>query len=496
MIKSYKKIFFMKTIINSHRLVLLSILGAIALSGCKKFVQIPPPTTEITGTAVYSNNSSAAAVMTGVYDNMIITNGGLPSGYSSIGYSTGLSSDELIAYDPTNIQQVQFYKNALSSFSQNASNYYFWTELYNEIYVSNAVLEGLGGSTGVTAPVKQQIGGEAKFMRAFLHFYATNLYGDVPLVTTTNYLTNNTIARTPQALVYQQVIADLKDAQAKLPAGFVNALGSSSTERTRPNQGAATAMLARVYLYTAKCDSAEMEATKLINNTAQYSLDTLNGVFLANSTESIWQMQPVQPGFDTWDAYYYVLQSAPGPGAQSVAISPYLINAFEKGDARLTDWVGSINSGGATYYYPYKYKVWQQNLPITEYTMVLRLAEQYLIRAEAKTELGDATAVNDLNVIRNRAGLRNYAGPTDKTSLLTAIMHERQVELFTEWGHRWFDLKRAVSISGIANINTVLGSPGNVCQAKGGTWSSNWALLPIALQELKINSHLTQNPGY
>ncbi len=126
-------------------------------------------------------------------------------------------------------------------------------------------------------------------------------------------------------------------------------------------------------------------------------------------------------------------------------------------------------------------------MPTSEYIMVLRLGEQYLIRAEARAEQNNMSgAIADLNVIRNRAGLFNYTGPSDLQSVLTAILHERQVELFTEWGHRWFDLKRTGS------LNSLLGSPGNICQAKGGTWSPDWALLPIALGEIQTNSHLTQ----
>jgi hypothetical protein len=122
--------------------------------------------------------------------------------------------------------------------------------------------------------------------------------------------------------------------------------------------------------------------------------------------------------------------------------------------------------------------------------MVLRLAEQYLIRAEAEANQGDSTdAMNDLNKIRNRAGLANYSllnnGP-----LLIAILHERQVELFTEWGNRWFDLIRTGA------INAVLGSPGNVCQAKGGVWVSTSELFPIPQSEILDDPNLHQNPGY
>ena len=269
--------------------------------------------------------------------------------------------------------------------------------------------------------------------------------------------------------VYNQIIADLKDAQSKLSTGFVDALGNASTERTRPNQGAATALLARAYLYTKQWVDAEAQATTLINNSSMYSLDdSLSDVFLANSTETIWQIQPTQVGVNTQDAPMYVLKSTPGPG-KGAAMSSYLYNTFESGDYRFRNWVGAFTaSNGAIYHYPYKYKIWQRNQPVTEYIMVLRLAEQYLIRAEARAQQGNIQgAQTDLNTIRIRAGLDSTTA-NDQPSLLTAILHERQVELFTEWGNRWFDLQRT------GNLNSVLGSPGNVCQAKGGTWNPDW----------------------
>ncbi len=471
-----------------HDLVLLLwIISSIC--GCKKFVEINPPFTAITGTTVYSNNTSAAAAMTGIYDNMEANSNGLADGFGSISYFVGLESDELTNYSPTTPPNVEFYSNSLTS-----SNSYFWTELYTEIYAANAVLAGLNSSTSLTDSIKQQLIGEAEFMRAFLHFYATNLYGDVPLVTTTNYQVNNTLSRTPQAQVYQQILSDLTDAQSKLSGNFVNYQGLASPQRIRPNKGAATAMLSRVYLYLGKYDSAIIESSVLINNTTLYSLDTLNGVFLANSNEAIWQLEPVVQGNNTFNAQAFVLISDPGTGPGYVSLSANLASAFELNDQRFANWVGVfVDPSNDTFYFPNKYKVYLQNLSVTEYNMVLRLGEQYLIRAEAEAGSagnGVTAAITDLNVIRLRAGLPPYAGGADQTSVLNAILHERQVELFTEWGSRWFDLRRS------NNLNSLMGSPGNVCAEKGGIWNPDWALMPVPLSEIQVNQHLTQNSGY
>jgi len=126
---------------------------------------------------------------------------------------------------------------------------------------------------------------------------------------------------------------------------------------------------------------------------------------------------------------------------------------------------------------------------MTEYTMVLRLAEQYLIRAEARAQQNNLSAAqSDLNVIRTRAALSPTTANTQST-LLTAILHERQVELFSEWGHRWFDIKRT------GNVDAVMGN-GGACAAKGGVWNTNWQLYPIIQLQLQLNPALVQNSGY
>ena len=155
------------------------------------------------------------------------------------------------------------------------------------IYKSNAIIEGLSSSSGVSENLKNQLMGEAKFVRAFCHFYLVNLWGDVPLILTTDYKTNNSILRTEKGQVYQQIIADLKDAQGLL----ANDYSFSDNQRIRANSAVATALLARVYLYKEDWANAEAEATAVINNTAQYNLEpNLANVFRTTSKEAILQM--------------------------------------------------------------------------------------------------------------------------------------------------------------------------------------------------------------
>ena len=170
--------------------------------------------------------------------------------------------------------------------------------------------------------------------------------------------------------MYTQIISDLKDAQSVLPGDY----NVSSGEKIRPNKWVATALLARVYLYQKDWVDAKSQATTVINNTGLFSLDPdLNSVFLANSSDAIWQLMPVQPGFNTQEGETFILTAAP----QNLSITPSLLGAFENGDNRKTDWIDSIIVGGQTYYFPFKYKIQYSNT-LSEYSMVLRLSEQYL----------------------------------------------------------------------------------------------------------------------
>jgi hypothetical protein len=465
------------------------LLAGLAIAGisCKKFVQVPAPVGSLDGATVFQSNATATAAVSAVYENMMAFNS-ISSGASGLSLLGGLQADELVNYIPSNTNFVQFYTNSLSS--GQVTNSASWIELYKYIYVANAALGGLSGSTAVTPALSQQLTGEGHFIRAFSLFYLTQMYGAVPLPSTTTYQINESLDRTAQDTVMQQVIADLQEAQGLLSAGYVDGTGATTSERTRPDKGAATALLARAYLYVKDWKDAEAQASAVIADNTDYALlPDLNNVFLANSAEAIWQLEPVYPGFNTFDAYYFVMTGAPNP-VNSVAMSPFLLESFEPGDTRRTDWVGSVSAGGTTYYYPFKYKL-GYGKPLSEYLMVLRLAEQYLIRAEARAQQqnisGSTGALADLNVIRARAGLGSYTGAPDQASVLAAILHESQVEMFTEWGHRWFDLCRT------GNITAVMDS---VEPFKGGNWNADWQLYPININELALDQNLSENPGY
>jgi hypothetical protein len=165
------------------------------------------------------------------------------------------------------------------------------------------------------------------------------------------------------------------------------------------------------------------------------------------------------------------------------AITSTLANAFEAGDQRKEMWLKANLINGENWYYPFKYKA-RVSSPITEYLVVLRLAEVVLIRAEARVQQNNLPgAVDDLNMIRKRAGLGNTSAG-NKEEIIQSIEDERQTELFVEWGHRWFDLKRT------NHANAVLGI------LKAPNWQPSDVWYPIPLQEIQRNPALVQNEGY
>ena len=454
---------------------ILLLIFTANLFACKKFIQVDPPINQIGSSAVYTSDATATSVIRGIYSQMS-TDGFASGNQNSFELNSALSSDELV---DNQAGVLPFYTNSLTvnNFANN-----LWSDPYKFINNANALIEGLNNSSGVTSSTKKELTGEAEFVRAFCNFYLVNEFGNVPLILTTNYQQNAVASRTSTAIVYSQIVSDLKAAQNSLSSDF----SFSNGERDQPNLGAATALLARVYLYMGDWKDAETEASLVINNTGTYKLASdLDSVFLANSSEAIWQLQPTTPPINTNEASLLIINSS----NVNYSLNMDLYNAFENGDNRKVKWIGSYFDGTNTYYFPYKYKVLTSQ-PLTEYSMVMRLAEQYLIRAEAEANgagNGLTAAVSDLNIIRNRAGLPNYSGSLSKTSLLTAILHERQVELFTEWGHRWLDLKRTGNVDAVMTI---------VTPQKGGTWKSYQQLYPIPLSDIQNDKNLQQNPGY
>jgi hypothetical protein len=456
-----------------------------ALVGCKKLVSIPEPVNTITTSETFSSDGNATSAVVAIYNDMI-SGDGQQLAYAN-GETTcfmGNSADELLYYDNTNVLMMEIQNNAINANDNGYIDNYLWIPAFYDLYMANGAVAGLEGNTVITPSLQKQLLGEAKFLRAFCNFYLLNTFGNIPLVTTTAWAQTSLLPQASASQVYQLITQDLQDAEGLLASDY----SYSNGERTRANKWAAAALLARVYLYNKNYTGADSAASAVIGNNSMYSLVTdPNGVFLANSQEAIWQLVPNAITLYATPEGYWNIPYPDSNGTPVYYITPTLMNAFDSGDLRQTDWLDSTNYNGSVYYYPYKYKVQQgAQGSVPEYYMVLRLAEQLLIRAEANAQPGGnnlAQAITDINTIRSRAGL----GPTTATTqpqVFAAIQHERQVELFAEWGNRWLDLQRW------GTATTVLTAD------KGFSVPSYQLIYPIPPGEITVDPNLHQNPGY
>lgn len=405
----------------------------------------------------------------------------------------------------------------------NASNPYI-TEMYNlhysTIYSINNALMQMGNAT-ISDATRSAIEGQLKFVRAYLYFELVQYFGDVVLLT--EPLSNPEDAfqytRESQDQVYEQIVADLTDASAKLPASYPP---SSTGKATR---GAALTLLGKVHLTRhqfAEAIAALMPVLSLGYSLVQNYTDVFDPT-KKNGPESIFdiQYQSSQGGNDNgeWSSFIYTF--APRNSADSVtgfaSSSPSgynnpsndIINAYEPGDLRKDASIGlNVHSKETSQVVPYikKYAHPHANVGRTDDNWpVLRYADVLLMLAEAINEQsGPGEAYGYINQVRDRAGLDDVQG-LDQASFRDTVYHERRVELaFENW--RFFDLKRTKTPAELAafmnshgareKASPTISRQGFPFQGIDYIFDQHEYFYPIPNRELLINDKLTQNDGY
>lgn len=375
---------------------------------------------------------------------------------------TDLASDNLEhPNDATALEYRQVDNNAI--LPENGSVSSIWSSLYEGINVANNVIAKIPDMPDMTDAEKNAALGELYFIRALNHFNLVLLFGDVPLKVSPTVGTGALdVPRVATNLVYNQIVDDLLFAEQHL---------SPSAVRVRASKYAATALLARVHLYRGEYALAKEKATDVIDN-GGYAIVPYDEVFEDGSAESIFEIDFTDLNRNRIAEYNFPKSLN---GRREVAPSAGLLASYETDDNR---YATSIAFAGALAY-PIKY----DDLAIgADNFIVLRLAEMYLIRAEAEARLeGDVAAIqDDINVVRTRAGLADTEADTYQ-ELLLAIEQERRVEFAFE-GHRWFDLVRT----------------GRAVELLDNVTNTNQTLFPIPLSEILTNQSpgMTQNNGY
>lgn len=455
---------------NKHILI-WAVMG-LSLVSCKKFVDPGLPQTGLTMEQVFHSDANATSAQLSIYARM--------ERDAFVYYlvkMTGLSSDELVNHSSTPYD-IDLANNDLKP--DNPVVHLVWNMLYKYIYQANAIIGGVQESRHLSEPVKRQLKGEALFVHAFCHYNLLQLFGDVPLITTTNYEVNAVAARQPIDAVLSYIVTELREASVLLDMSYRDGKNALTTERVRPNAAAAAALLARVYMLQGNWLEAERYSTIIINeNSYQLSRDP-EQVFLRSGQEAIWQLMSVVPGYDSYSAAFLLFNDAP----HDISVQPSLVNIFHPEDKRRHQWFSIQTDGTTTTCLPYKYRVTRTVGETREYTTMLRLSEIYLVRACARSQLNNLSgAESDLNKIRERAGLSAVTGLT-KIALTDSIILERRRELFCESGDRWFELKRTNAANQVLSL------------FKGNTWQETDQLYPVPQAEILRNPRLWQNPGY
>jgi hypothetical protein len=435
---------------------------SLLLTSCKKFTEIGAPPTQVLTSDVYTNDLTAASAVMGLYTGVI------NQLLVPCTMYPGMSADD-VQYNTPGSDYDGYKTNTISI--NNVLNANAWYYHYMYLRNINYAITGLTNSTALTPSIKNQLLGEAKFLRAFVLFELVNFYGDVPMPLSNNDQENAYLPRTPAKDVWTQIIADLKDAQSLLPETYTGSF------RARINKWAATTLLARAYLYNKDYPNAEAEAAKVIDSKV-YTIVAPASVFVNTSNEIIWQITNTT-GISTYGANY----NSAANSLPAYSLYDTLYRSFETGDLRKTNWTSDTTASGVTYHRVTKYKL-KSGTTGNEYNVALRFAELYLIRGEARAQQDKlALAKTDIDVLRTRAGLTGLSATLSHDDMLLAIEQERKVELFGEWGHRWFDLKRTNRAA------TVIGGQKN-------TWKNTAVLYPVPDAQRLVNTNLSQNEGY
>jgi len=456
---------------RTNKLTLM--LAAVALSACTGVLDVPPTSSISSGTAI-NDASGARAALAGAYAGLQQTG---MFGHEIVDWTEVLSDN--LQHSGTFDDYADAHNHLLRS--DNIAVETVWDDTYDDINRVNEIIDKVPNVADLEAGEKDEILGEAYFLRALDYHSLVRLWGGgtegVPLRLTpvASAAEANQIERATLADTYAQILADLSQAEQLITA--------DESQTRQASLGAAYAIESRVRLYMQDWAGAEAAAAKV--EAMSYSLaPNFSDLFDAsgnNTPEDIFRVT-FTPTQSQAVGFYYLPKALGGRYEESPTTGPSgIIAAFDPASGgsiaayNPTDERGkwSISRSG-TRTYAAKFR----NPSGDEDLHVIRLGEVILIRAEALAHLNRLPeAVDEYNRLRVRAGLA--PDPTvglTQAGVLAAIARERRLELAFE-GDRWPDMVRtgeAIAI-GVDPVQT---------------------LLPIPQSELDVATKMTQNPGY
>ena len=510
-----------KSILRGAFLLSLGLLGS-----CGEKFLAEAPTEQITDTGFYQTENDAVQAVTAAYSelskagqyNAALWAMDIMADVSVTGADDGNDGSEYKDLETFNVQPTNRVATIL------------WGSCFIGIQRANLVLQKVPGIKDISPAVQRRCLGEAQFLRAKYYFDLVRAYGDVPLFTEPPSVPSAVnIPRTPVAQVYVQIEKDLTAAIGNLDPAY------SGDNLGRANKWSATGLLAKVYLTEGKKAEAAQRAGEVITGSGKSLWASYGDNFKIeneNGKESLFEVQFISgknfenggysqnnPGFCGNEFFGpRGANQTPGSGYGFNIPEPDFVSGYEAGDTRRAATViepgfvfpdtkkQSDKATGSPFGYNCRKwfigkvdtKIWDSGLNIP----VLRLAEMYLIKAEA---LGPVGGAESLNIVRRRAfGLAlNTASAkdvttTDPTAFQAAVIRERKYELAFEMD-RWFDLKRLNGTSlGLIPVMTAQAAylAGLGKGIRRGIPSARNLVLPIPQSELDANPGLVQNPGY
>jgi len=436
-------------------------LTVIILGSCSKVLDVQP-SQSISPDEALKDKTGIERAITGSFNSLQLV--GSYGRYNVI--VSDLAADNL-DWVATSVDYSEIAANNISAGNTIIDG--IWTANYDGINRVNNVLYKLPEIPDLTQTERNLFEGEALFLRALFHFNLVSFFGGVPVKTVpTLDLSNVDQARNTRDEVYLQIIDDLLVAEAKLPANAVAGRASSFS---------ASALLARVYLTRFHFSGIQDMATKAIEKAdkvideggfvlAPGYADLFNG----NNTEPIFQVVFDAQNYNRLAQNFFPISLS---GLYIIAPSAGFMNSFDPADSVRFLNSAMVDSENKPYCNKYR-----DIVTGTDRVLVLRLAEMYLIKAEALAytngNIEDIKA--DIDVVRTRAGLPGTEASTI-AGLKLAIENERRHEFAFE-GQRWQDLVRT------GRATTLLGI------------DEKYTLFPIPLSEMQTNKKMTQNDGY
>jgi hypothetical protein len=429
---------------------LWSVSAVVSISSCHKFLAVLP-TDAVSDQQAITDSASATNALRGTYRALAA------GGYYGATYQfDALLSGDVLNYTQSGASQLQFLYHTLTADNNDLET--IWSAAYAAINDANFVIAKVPGivSPTLSQSYRNQLLGEAYFIRALAYFDLGRAFGGVQLFLTPTSKASDKLGklRSTQAQTYAQVLTDLNTADTLLPA---------TTIRDRATQKTVRALRSRLYVYLQQWPQAEADATTIISDSVNYKLVNPYATFFTqtNTTESVFELSYSlsypNPMYSNW--------KKGGNYTPNDSIVTLLRDPLQGGNRNAL----LLNSGTSILGNLYPLSTG------TNPVYVIRVAELFLIRAEARAEQENLTgALSDLNAVRNRAGLANSAAAT-QGDILLAIENERRVEFALE-PQRWFDLVRTGRAAALLNVT-----------------DPKHYLYPIPAPELAADPSLSQN---